>query len=105
MVFVPVSVTAMAGIPAQHAGMASGFPMTGDEVGADRPYFGFLVPGFGGAAKTSVTGCFFSCVGLRISRPFLLLPDIRCSRSRQVWRAAAAAQRKGWVVRSGWTPV
>ncbi|MGO4343200.1 MFS transporter [Pedococcus sp. 2YAF34] len=34
MVFAPVSVTAMAGIPAQHAGMASGFLMTGHEVGA-----------------------------------------------------------------------
>lgn len=34
MVFVPVSVTAMAGIPSQHAGMASGFLMTGHEVGA-----------------------------------------------------------------------
>jgi EmrB/QacA subfamily drug resistance transporter len=34
MVFVPVSVTAMAGIPPQHAGMASGFLMTGHEVGA-----------------------------------------------------------------------
>lgn len=34
MVFVGVAVTAMAGIPAQHAGMASGFLMTGHEVGA-----------------------------------------------------------------------
>lgn len=34
MVFVSVSVTAMAGIPPQHAGMASGFLMTGHEVGA-----------------------------------------------------------------------
>lgn len=34
MVFVPVSVTAMAGVPPQHAGMASGFLMTGHEVGA-----------------------------------------------------------------------
>jgi len=34
LVFVPVSVTAMAGIPPQHAGMASGFLMTGHEVGA-----------------------------------------------------------------------
>lgn len=34
MVFVPVSVTAMGGIPPQHAGMASGFLMTGHEVGA-----------------------------------------------------------------------
>ena len=34
MVFVAVAVTAMAGIPAQHAGMASGFLMTGHEVGA-----------------------------------------------------------------------
>ena len=34
VVFVAVSVTAMAGIPAQHAGMASGFLMTGHEVGA-----------------------------------------------------------------------
>ncbi len=33
-VFVPVSVTAMAGIPPLHAGMASGFLMTGHEVGA-----------------------------------------------------------------------
>jgi len=33
-VFVAVAVTAMAGIPAQHAGMASGFLMTGHEVGA-----------------------------------------------------------------------
>jgi EmrB/QacA subfamily drug resistance transporter len=33
-VFVPASVTAMAGIPAHHAGMASGFLMTGHEVGA-----------------------------------------------------------------------
>ena len=34
MVFVPVSVTSMAGIPASHAGIASGFLMTGHEVGA-----------------------------------------------------------------------
>ena len=34
MVFVPVSVTAMAGISASHAGVASGFLMTGHEVGA-----------------------------------------------------------------------
>ncbi len=34
MVFAPVSVTAMAGIPPQHAGMAAGFLMTGHEVGA-----------------------------------------------------------------------
>jgi EmrB/QacA subfamily drug resistance transporter len=34
LVFVSVSVTAMAGIPPQHAGMASGFLMTGHEVGA-----------------------------------------------------------------------
>jgi EmrB/QacA subfamily drug resistance transporter len=34
MVFVPVSVSAMAGIPAQHAGLASGFLMTGHEIGA-----------------------------------------------------------------------
>jgi EmrB/QacA subfamily drug resistance transporter len=34
MVFAPVSITAMAGIPPQHAGMASGFLMTGHEVGA-----------------------------------------------------------------------
>jgi EmrB/QacA subfamily drug resistance transporter len=34
LVFVSVSVSAMHGIPAQHAGMASGFLMTGHEVGA-----------------------------------------------------------------------
>jgi EmrB/QacA subfamily drug resistance transporter len=34
LVFVAVSVTAMAGIPAAHAGMASGFLMTGHEIGA-----------------------------------------------------------------------
>jgi EmrB/QacA subfamily drug resistance transporter len=34
MVFVAVSVTAMAGIPASHAGVASGFLMTGHEIGA-----------------------------------------------------------------------
>ena len=34
MVFVSVSVTSMAGIPASHAGVASGFLMTGHEVGA-----------------------------------------------------------------------
>jgi MFS family permease len=34
MVFVPVSVTSMAGIPEQHAGLASGFLMTGHEIGA-----------------------------------------------------------------------
>jgi len=34
MVFVPVSVTAMSGIPDAHAGTASGFLMTGHEVGA-----------------------------------------------------------------------
>jgi len=34
LVFVAVAVTAMAGIPAQHAGIASGFLMTGHEVGA-----------------------------------------------------------------------
>ena len=34
LAFVAVSVTAMAGIPAQHAGMASGFLMTGHEIGA-----------------------------------------------------------------------
>jgi EmrB/QacA subfamily drug resistance transporter len=34
MVFVPVSITAMTGIPPTHAGLASGFLMTGHEVGA-----------------------------------------------------------------------
>jgi hypothetical protein len=34
MVFVPVSVTSMSGIPTSHAGVASGFLMTGHEVGA-----------------------------------------------------------------------
>jgi len=34
MVFVPVSVTSMAGIPTSHAGVASGFLMTGHEIGA-----------------------------------------------------------------------
>jgi EmrB/QacA subfamily drug resistance transporter len=34
MVFVPVSVTSMGGIPASHAGVASGFLMTGHEIGA-----------------------------------------------------------------------
>ncbi len=34
MVFVPVSVSSMAGIPPTHAGVASGFLMTGHEVGA-----------------------------------------------------------------------
>ena len=34
MVFVPVSVTSMAGIPASHAGVASGLLMTGHEIGA-----------------------------------------------------------------------
>jgi hypothetical protein len=34
MVFVSVSITAMQGIPPQHAGLASGFLMTGHEVGA-----------------------------------------------------------------------
>ena len=34
MVFVPVSVTSMTGIPTSHAGLASGFLMTGHEVGA-----------------------------------------------------------------------
>jgi EmrB/QacA subfamily drug resistance transporter len=34
MVFVAVAVTSMAGIPASHAGVASGFLMTGHEVGA-----------------------------------------------------------------------
>ena len=34
MVFVAVSAAAMSGIPAEHAGMASGFLMTGHEIGA-----------------------------------------------------------------------
>jgi EmrB/QacA subfamily drug resistance transporter len=34
MVFVSVSVTSMAGIPASHSGVASGFLMTGHEIGA-----------------------------------------------------------------------
>jgi EmrB/QacA subfamily drug resistance transporter len=34
MVFVSVTVTSMAGIPASHAGVASGFLMTGHEIGA-----------------------------------------------------------------------
>jgi EmrB/QacA subfamily drug resistance transporter len=34
MVFIPVSISAMAGIPEQHAGVAGGFLMTGHEVGA-----------------------------------------------------------------------
>jgi hypothetical protein len=34
MVFAPVSVTSMMGIPEQHAGLASGFLMTGHEIGA-----------------------------------------------------------------------
>ena len=34
MVFVPVSVSSMSGIPSSHAGVASGFLMTGHEIGA-----------------------------------------------------------------------
>ncbi len=34
LVFVPVSITAMAGIPPEHAGMAGGFLMSGHEIGA-----------------------------------------------------------------------
>jgi predicted MFS family arabinose efflux permease len=34
MVFVPVSVTSMMGIPPSHSGVASGFLMTGHEIGA-----------------------------------------------------------------------
>ena len=34
MVFVAVSASAMTGIPAQHSGLASGFLMTGHEIGA-----------------------------------------------------------------------
>jgi hypothetical protein len=34
MVFIPVSISAMAGIPEQHAGVGGGFLMTGHEVGA-----------------------------------------------------------------------
>lgn len=34
MVFVPVAVTSMIGIPPSHAGVASGFLMTGHEIGA-----------------------------------------------------------------------
>jgi EmrB/QacA subfamily drug resistance transporter len=34
MVFVPVSVTSMSGIPSSHSGVASGFLMTGHEIGA-----------------------------------------------------------------------
>ena len=34
MTFVAVSASAMGGIPDQHAGMASGFLMTGHEIGA-----------------------------------------------------------------------
>ncbi|MGY2701533.1 putative MFS family arabinose efflux permease [Nocardioides sp. HB32] len=34
MVFVPVTVTSMTGIPASHAGVASGFLMTGHELGS-----------------------------------------------------------------------
>jgi hypothetical protein len=34
MMFVPVSLTSVAGIPASHAGVASGFLMTGREIGA-----------------------------------------------------------------------
>jgi MFS family permease len=46
MVFVPVSVTSMTGIPDSHAGVASGFLMTGHEIGA----------ALGVAALTAVAG-------------------------------------------------
>jgi hypothetical protein len=51
-----------------------------------------------------VTGCFFSCLGLRISRPPLFLPDIGFSLTWQRRWTASAAHRKGCVVESGCTP-
>jgi len=54
LVFVPVSVSSMAGIPASHAGVASGFLMTGHEIGA----------ALGVAALTAVAGDLATSAGL-----------------------------------------
>jgi EmrB/QacA subfamily drug resistance transporter len=56
MVFVPVSVTAMSGIPPQHAGMASGFLMTGHEVGAALGVAVISAVASTAGSLTSVTG-------------------------------------------------
>lgn len=56
MVFVPVSVTAMGGIPPQHAGMASGFLMTGHEVGAALGVAVISAVASTAGSLTSVTG-------------------------------------------------
>ncbi|HEX8082136.1 MAG TPA: MFS transporter [Jatrophihabitans sp.] len=56
MVFVPVSVSAMGGIPPQHAGMASGFLMTGHEVGAALGVAVISAVASTAGSLTSVTG-------------------------------------------------
>jgi EmrB/QacA subfamily drug resistance transporter len=53
MVFVPVSVTSMTGIPASHAGVASGFLMTGHEIGAALGVA--VLAAIGGTAGTLAT--------------------------------------------------
>jgi hypothetical protein len=56
MVFVAVSGSAMAGIPAQHAGMASGFMMTGHEVGAALGVAALSAIATSAGALTTATG-------------------------------------------------
>src|SRR3954452_8707942 len=56
MVFVPVSVTAMTGIPASHAGLASGFLMTGHEVGAALGVAVLSAVATGAGSLTTATG-------------------------------------------------
>jgi predicted MFS family arabinose efflux permease len=63
MVFVAVSETAMKGIPPQHAGMASGFLMTGHEVGAALGVAALSAVATTAGNLTSPAGVFvgFSC--------------------------------------------
>jgi EmrB/QacA subfamily drug resistance transporter len=56
MVFVAVSGSAMGGIPAEHAGMASGFMMTGHEVGAALGVAALSAIATSAGALTTATG-------------------------------------------------
>ncbi len=91
MVFVPVSVTAMAGIPASHAGVASGFLMTGHEVGAA---LGVAVL----SAVASTAGSLTSLDGVvdGFSRGFVAAAVIaQPSPSSRIWRMPSTRAEAG----------
>ena len=82
MVFVAVSASAMTGIPAQHSGLASGFLMTGHEVGAALGVAVLSAVATTAGALTTVDGA-SAAVGRGFAGAAVWTLAVRCIRAGQ----------------------